>query len=106
MVAPGWAKRRPESNGISPAAIRNRVDLPEPLRPTKQVRSPDETEIPAPASSGAVPKVRAISWSVRRGGGIASALDHHGAQLKRARFDLWQGGASSPGRSPWRKDYI
>ena len=34
MVAPGWAKRVPESAIGSPARMRSRVDLPAPLRPT------------------------------------------------------------------------
>jgi hypothetical protein len=39
------------------------------------MRSPLATEMPTPAYNGAVPKVRAISWSARIGGGIAVALD-------------------------------
>ena len=40
MVAPGWRNTSPRSISISPAAIFSSVDLPEPLRPTRQTRSP------------------------------------------------------------------
>ena len=52
---------RPASGCNKPAAIRSKVDLPEPLRPTRQTRSPAATASPAPASSGVVPKVRLMS---------------------------------------------
>ena len=42
----------------SPAATFSRVDLPEPLRPTRQMRSPAPTPSSAPASSGALPRER------------------------------------------------
>ena len=44
MVAPGWTNRLPRSGSIMPAAIFSRVDLPEPLRPTRHTRSPAETD--------------------------------------------------------------
>ena len=40
MVMPGGAKRSPLSAIGSPARMRNRVDLPAPLRPTSDSRSP------------------------------------------------------------------
>jgi hypothetical protein len=45
------------------------VDLPEPLRPTKQIRSPAATAKVAPESSGVTPKVRLMSRSRSSGGG-------------------------------------
>src|SRR5436190_21827503 len=48
--------------------MRSKVDLPEPLRPTRQIRSPVATTRPAPDSSGATPKVRAMSCSRSNGG--------------------------------------
>src|SRR5437588_7884015 len=48
--------------------MRSKVDLPEPLRPTRQIRSPVATARPAPDSSGATPKVRAMSCSRSNGG--------------------------------------
>ncbi len=68
MVLPGWMKRRPPSGVTSPAAMRSSVDLPDPLRPTRHTRSPALTASPLPASSGAVPKVRVISWRSSKGG--------------------------------------
>src|SRR5215813_640807 len=46
----------------------SKVDLPEPLRPTRQIRSPAATARPAPDNSGAAPKVRAMSCSRSNGG--------------------------------------
>ena len=71
----GWWRRagrsgRPASGCTSPAAMRSRVDLPEPLRPTRQTRSPAATASSAPDSSGAVPKVRLMSCSRSNGGGM------------------------------------
>ena len=43
------------------------MDLPEPLRPTRQMRSPAATDSSAPSSSGAPPRVSWIFWSERRG---------------------------------------
>jgi hypothetical protein len=57
------------------------VDLPEPLRPTRQMRSPGATANPAPDSSGAVPKVRLMSWRSSEGGGMA---DHIACDMRRA----------------------
>src|SRR5262249_42045496 len=46
----------------------SKVDLPEPLRPTRQIRSPAAMARPAPDNSGAAPKVRAMSCSRSNGG--------------------------------------
>src|SRR6266478_814277 len=48
--------------------MRSKVDLPEPLRPTRQIRSPVATARPAPDNSGATPKVRVMSCSRSSGG--------------------------------------
>ncbi len=48
------------------------VDLPEPLRPTRQMRSPGSTWRLAPSSSGFAPKVSLMSSSFRIGGAKAS----------------------------------
>src|SRR6516225_7379271 len=71
MVAPGCTKRAPWSASMMPAAMRSRLDLPEPLRPTKHTRSPAETASSAPCSNGVPPKVSAILLSCRRGGDCA-----------------------------------
>src|SRR5271169_6842640 len=67
MVAPGWAKRSPASGCTSPAAMRSKVDFPEPLRPTRQILSPAATVRAAPDSSGTTPKVRLMSCSASNG---------------------------------------
>src|SRR5215470_9083156 len=46
----------------------SKVDLPEPLRPTRQIRSPAATARPAPDNSGAAPKVSSMSCSRSNGG--------------------------------------
>ena len=51
--------------------MRSNVDLPEPLRPTKQIRSPAATAKVAPERSGVTPKVRLMSCSRISGGGMA-----------------------------------
>src|SRR5215467_3299059 len=71
MVAPGCTKREPWPASMMPAAMRSRLDLPEPLRPTKHTRSPAETASSAPCSNGVPPKVSAILLSCRRGGDCA-----------------------------------
>src|SRR6516164_9028295 len=74
MVAPGWAKRYPASGCTSPAAMRRRVDLPEPLRPTRQTRSPAATASSALESRGVTPKVRLMFWSISNGGGMGKEI--------------------------------
>src|SRR5260221_536935 len=77
MVAPGWAKRSPESAIGSPARMRSSVDLPAPLRPTRQRRSPGAMPSSTPSS---------ITWEInlpragadRRVAGIIAA-DEKGA---------------------------
>ena len=41
----------------------DKVDWPDPFRPTSETRSPAETDSSAPVSKGVPPKVRAISLS-------------------------------------------
>src|SRR6267142_1630913 len=64
--------------------MRSRVDLPEPLRPTRQIRSPAATARPAPDRSGAAPKVRLMSCSESNGVGtlqpLALCLAPHGRE--------------------------
>src|SRR5713226_6717170 len=74
MVAPGWAKRSPASSCTSQAAMRSKVDLPEPLRPTRQIRSPAATAGAAPDSNGAVPKARLMSCSRSSENGMSQLL--------------------------------
>ena len=70
---PGCTKRLPRSASTRPAAILSRVDLPEPLRPTRQARSPGETDSSALSIRGVPPKVRAMSWRRSRGGSAIPA---------------------------------
>src|ERR1700730_12956434 len=74
MLAPGCAKRLPASGCTSPAAMRSKVDLPEPLRPTRQIRSPAATASAAPDSNGAAPKARLMSCSRSNGSGMWQLL--------------------------------
>src|ERR1700689_4550501 len=76
MVAPGWTKRLPLSASTRPAAIFSSVDLPEPLRPIRQTRSPCDTDSSTPDSSGVPPNVSRISFNWISGGamGLGSAL--------------------------------
>src|SRR5450756_2559289 len=70
MVAPGCTKRLPLSGSTEPAAIFNSVDLPEPLRPIRQTRSPADTDSSTPDNSGVPPKVSLMSFNWIRGGAI------------------------------------
>src|SRR6266436_6892041 len=74
MVAPGCTKRLPLSGSTVPAAIFNKVDLPEPLRPIRQTRSAGDTDSSTPESSGVPPKVSLMSFNWISGGAIASIL--------------------------------
>src|SRR3954471_15238087 len=67
MVAPGWAKRVPLSASVNPAAIFIRVDLPEPLRPTRHSRSPAPTLSSAPSSRRWPPNATTISFRCKSG---------------------------------------
>src|ERR1700738_331073 len=70
MVAPGCTKRLPPSGATVPAAIFKSVDLPEPLRPIRQTRSPSETDNSTPANSGVPPNVSRMSFNWMRGGAM------------------------------------
>src|SRR5690242_5575426 len=72
MVTPGCTKRLPRSGSTRPAMILSSVDLPEPLRPTRQRRSSAESNKSTPANSGVPPKVSAMSFNWISGGAIAS----------------------------------
>src|SRR6185312_13112051 len=74
MVAPGCTKRLPPSGSTRPAAIFSSVDLPEPLRPIRQTRSPDDTDNSTPDNSGVPPNVSLISFNWISGGAIGSIL--------------------------------
>ena len=52
--------------------------MPDPLRPTRHSRSPGATASPAPARIGDVPKLRLMSWSRSRGGGMAGGIARRG----------------------------
>jgi hypothetical protein len=56
----------------------SKVDLPEPLRPTRQTRSPDATASSAPVSSGVTPKVTLMSCSRSNGGGMPDEISRDG----------------------------
>jgi len=76
QIAHGRARldeRVPRSGSTSPAVILSRVDLPEPLRPTRHTRSPAETDNSTPVSSGVPPKVSAISLSWTSGGAMGQS---------------------------------
>src|SRR5260370_88512 len=83
MVASGCTKRVPRSGSISPAAILSRVDLPDPLRPTRHTRSPAETDSSTPARSGVPPKEREMSPSWMRGGAMGGENDCAGRLYSR-----------------------
>src|SRR5690242_18612018 len=51
------------------------VDLPEPLRPTRQTRSPAPTPNAAPDSNAFAPKVRLMFCSRSNGGGMSGCPD-------------------------------
>src|ERR1700704_6948699 len=74
MVAPGCTKRLPPSGSMIPAAILSSVDLPEPLRPIRQTRSPCDTDNSTPDNSGVPPKVSAISFNWISGGAIIASI--------------------------------
>src|SRR3954467_7377016 len=74
MVAPGCTKRLPPSGSTVPAAIFSSVDLPGPLRPIRQTRSPDDTDSSTPDNSGVPPNVSLISFNWISGGAIGSTL--------------------------------
>src|ERR1700686_4033218 len=74
MVAPGCTKRLPLSASTRPAAIFSSVDLPEPLRPIRQTRSPGDTDSSTPDNSGVPPNVSAMSFNWISGGAMGSAL--------------------------------
>src|SRR6266702_1070928 len=102
MVAPGWAKRVPPSASVRPAAILSKVDLPEPLRPTRHSRSPAPTLSSAPSSRRWPPNETTISLRCKSGfirryvlamtplgkPRLAGFGRHHGA---RTRFHLQNG---------------
>src|SRR5262245_57058035 len=78
MVAPGCTKRLPPSGSTRPAAILSSVDLPEPLRPIRQTRSPSDTDSSTPDNSGVPPKVSRMSFNWISGGAIYSTLVRRG----------------------------
>ena len=67
MVAPGWAKRVPPSAIGSPARMRSRVDLPAPLRPTSDSRSPGAMASSTPSRIGLVAEVKADAAEREKG---------------------------------------
>src|SRR6266567_3702230 len=95
MVAPGCTKRLPLSGSTRPAAILSSVDLPEPLRPIRQTRSPDDTDNSTPDNSGVPPKVSRISFNWISGG----AIDRFNLGLARAAAPAGAGYGGWPGRA-------
>src|SRR6516165_7935908 len=81
MVTPGCTKRLPRSGSIIPAAIFNNVDLPEPLRPIRQTRSPEDTDNSTPDNSGVPPKVSAMSFNWISGGAMVLGFQIWGRGL-------------------------
>src|ERR1035437_1571097 len=73
MVAPGCTRCLPLSVSTGPAAIFRSVDLPEPLRPIRQTRSPADTDSSTPDNSGVPPKVSLMSFNWISGGAIANS---------------------------------
>src|SRR3982751_5691018 len=101
----------PPSASISPAAILSKVDLPEPLRPTRHRRSPAPTLSSAPSSRRWPPNSTVMSFRCKSGvmrryvrrkanlikGNLSGAVRNHGA---RARDHLQRGlGAFGEGRA-------
>src|SRR4051812_31543406 len=76
MVAPGWAKRVPPSASTRPAAIFSRVDLPEPLRPTRHSRSPSPRLSSAPSNSRWPPNETIMSLRCKTGAMGRYVLGH------------------------------
>src|SRR5262249_25428924 len=81
MVAPGWTKRSPPSGSTRPAAILSSVDLPEPLRPTRQMRSEGATVSSALSSRGVPPNVRLMFLRVINGGAMGTLLAAEGSRI-------------------------
>src|SRR5687768_17301441 len=65
--------------------IRISVDLPEPLRPTRAMRSPSCTARDKPSNRGSPPKVSEMSESCRRGARAMGADLWRGARGVKAR---------------------
>ena len=66
-MAPGWAKRVPPSAIGSPARMRSRVDLPAPLRPTSDSRSPGAIDEIDAVQHGLVAEVEADAGERQEG---------------------------------------
>src|SRR5437763_16405510 len=96
MVAPGWTNLLPLSASTNPAAIFKSVDLPEPLRPIRHTRSPEDTDSSTPDNSGVPPKVSLISFNWIRGGAIVCEFKFRFAGL---RAGAECGGWPGPGRT-------
>src|ERR1700675_1873364 len=75
MVAPGCTKRLPLSGWTRPGALFTSVDLPEPLRPIRQTRAPEETDSSTPDNSGVPPKVSLMSFNWISGGAIVAQFN-------------------------------
>ena len=75
-VVPGWAKRVPPSAIGSPARMRSRVDLPAPLRPTSDSRSPGAIDEIDAVQDGLVAEMEADAGEGQEGW---SAMSRSGA---------------------------
>src|SRR5207244_11904739 len=99
MVAPGCTNRLPPSGSTMQAAIISSVDLPEPLRPIRQTRSPDDTDSSTLDSSGVPPNVSLISFNWISGGAIV----HFNLDLVRAVAPAGAGCGGWSGRASTKK---
>ena len=75
-MAPRRRAISPPSIPSTPATIRNSVDFPEPLAPTKPTFSPSSMVIETPSKSVRVPNDLRIFWMLRID--IARWLDPYG----------------------------
>ena len=77
---PGLRNRSPESTAVRPPRMRSRVDLPAPLRPTRQARARVSSARSTPSNSQRGPSARRTSRRASRGGATVSEIqDHVGA---------------------------
>jgi len=67
IFAPGLANRSPASGWIWPASIFKSVDLPAPLRPTSEARTPGSIARSTPSNSMVAPSARRTSFRARMG---------------------------------------
>ena len=74
MVTRGWVNTSPLSSSVRPASTRSSVDLPEPLRPTRQTRSPRASMASRPVNSSCRPIRSRAFFRARTGGAMVGTL--------------------------------